>query len=399
MSDFLGAKMKQAKVDFLIVGGGIAGLWLLADLKSRGYSVLLCESKAIGAGQTIASQGIIHGGTKYALTGNVSKATTAIGEMPKYWKNALSGKGRVNLQNVKWLSQNQLLWTSPNIASKMTGFFASKVMKSRMQQVEKSSYPELFQHPDFKGNLYQLDEPVLDVPSLLQDFHQQYSDCMIQTNTENSKLIKKQDDWIFAATLADNEKLEINAQQIILSAGEGNQALSQPLGIKAPAMQCRPLQMIMLKSQQLPMIYAHALGVSDKPKVTITSHKDSDNKTVWYIGGEPAEKGVGKDANTLIKSTKEELQQLLSWVDFSNTEWSTFNINRAEGVQKSGKRPDQPVIKQIDNVCVAWPTKLAFAPMLASEISRLFSEIKPLADTKIPNELLKVQVAKAIWNH
>ena len=391
-------KIKQAKVDFLIVGGGIAGLWLLADLKARGYSVLLCESKAIGSGQTIASQGIIHGGTKYALTGNVSKATTAIGDMPARWKAALVGEGRVNLSDVQWLSKNQLLWTSPNIASKVTGFFASKVMKSRMQQVNKADYPELFQHQDFKGSLYQLDEPVLDIPSLLQSFHQQFSDNMIQNDAEHSKLLKKQNRWMFETVLPNNEKLHIQAQQIILSAGEGNQALAKPLGIDAPVMQRRPLQMIILKSKQLPMIYAHALGVSDKPKVTITSHKDENDNTVWYIGGEPAENGVGVSSEELIQATQKELQQLLPWVDFTDAEWSTFSVNRAEGEQNAGKRPNQPVVKQIDNVCITWPTKLAFAPMLTDQITQTFDTLTSIKDSQIPEGLPRSDVSKAIWD-
>jgi len=389
--------MKQAKVDFLIVGAGIAGLWLLADLKARGYSVLLCESKPIGSGQTVASQGIIHGGTKYALTGTASKATTAIGDMPKRWKAALAGKDNVNLSDVKWLSQHQLLWTSPNIASKVTGFFASKVMKSRMQLVDVANYPSLFQHPDFKGNLYQLDEPVLDVPSLLDSFYRQFSDCIIKSNIEDSGLVKDHNNWRFETALPDNDRLQIQAQQIILSAGEGNEALCKPLGDNAPTMQRRPLQMVMVKSQNLPLVYAHALGVSDKPKITITSHKNQQNQTVWYIGGEPAEKGVSKPANTLIQSTKAELQQLLPWLDFTNMEWSTFVINRAEGEQKEGKRPDQPVTKYIDNIAIGWPTKLAFAPMLADKIAEKFAGLKPLKDNYIPQNLPAVEVGKPVW--
>ena len=56
-------------LDVLIFGGGGAGLWLLDDLAARGYRVLLAEAGDLGAGQTIASQGIIHGGLKYALRG------------------------------------------------------------------------------------------------------------------------------------------------------------------------------------------------------------------------------------------------------------------------------------------------------------------------------------------
>ena len=62
------------KIDIAILGGGIAGLWLLNLLVSRGYSVVLLEKEALGAGQTIASQGMIHGGVKYALQGLLTDA-------------------------------------------------------------------------------------------------------------------------------------------------------------------------------------------------------------------------------------------------------------------------------------------------------------------------------------
>ena len=49
-------------VDVVIFGGGAAGLWTLDELHRAGRSVVLLESGDLGAGQTIASQGIIHGG-------------------------------------------------------------------------------------------------------------------------------------------------------------------------------------------------------------------------------------------------------------------------------------------------------------------------------------------------
>src|SRR5690606_14944511 len=53
-------------VDICILGGGIAGLWLNARLRQQGFSTLLIEPAALGGGQSTKSQGIIHGGTKYA---------------------------------------------------------------------------------------------------------------------------------------------------------------------------------------------------------------------------------------------------------------------------------------------------------------------------------------------
>jgi glycerol-3-phosphate dehydrogenase len=353
-------------VDVLIVGGGIAGLWLLAELRAQGVDAWLATDE-LGKGQTIASQGIIHGGTKYSLTGKLSGATLAIGDMPRLWREALQGEGAVDLRQARVLTESQLLWTSGGIGSRLTGFFASHAMKSRMAAVAKADYPALFQHPAFHGGLYRLDEPVLDIPSVLATLRTQWAEYLLCVDAARSQLQAQVGQYVYAACLADGTQQTIQARQIILTAGAGNASLLVNLGQHAPVMQRRPLQMVLAKGD-LPPLYAHALGMSDKPRVTITSHYAADGKTVWYIGGQPAEQGVGKPPREVIAATRRELQDLLPWMDFSATEWATWNVDRAEMAQADGGRPDQPNIAQVVNVTVAWPTKLAFAPMLAKQL-------------------------------
>ena len=367
------------KVDTLIIGGGIAGLWLLAELRAQGVNALLASDE-LGKGQTIASQGIIHGGTKYALTGKLTGATLAIGDMPRLWRAALHGEGAVDLRKVKVLTESQLLWTSGGIGSRLTGFFASHAMKSRMDAVPQDAYPELFRHSEFHGGLYRLDEPVLDVPSLLATLREQLRDALMQVDVQRSGLELVGDVYHYRAVLPDGVDMVIEAGHIVLTAGVGNEALLASTALsqresmlpersrrELPTMQRRPLQMVLLRGD-LPMIYAHALGMSDKPRATITSHRDAQGRVVWYIGGQPAEQGVGKPAAAVIAATRKELADLLPWVDFSAMEWATWLVDRAEGSQADGSRPDQPMLQRMANVTVAWPTKLAFAPMLAARL-------------------------------
>src|SRR5688500_2310975 len=96
--------------DIVILGGGIAGLWLLNRLRDAGYSVLLLENSALGAGQTIASQGMIHGGLKYALGGALTGASEAIADMPQHWQRCLQGQGDVDLRGTQLLSDTYYLW-------------------------------------------------------------------------------------------------------------------------------------------------------------------------------------------------------------------------------------------------------------------------------------------------
>ena len=357
-------------VDVLIVGGGIAGLWLLAELRAAGVNALLATDE-LGKGQTIASQGIIHGGTKYALTGKLTGATLAIGDMPRIWRSALNGEGAVDLKRVNILTESQLLWTSGGIGSRLTGFFASKAMKSRMEAVPNHAYPELFQTDAFHGGLYRLDEPVLDVPSLLTALREQLAEALMQVDVARSRLRLRDGKYYYEAVLPDSTVVDVMAQQIVLTAGAGNEALLASTAI-SQRMQRRPLQMVMMRGD-MPMVYAHALGMSDKPRATITSHQDSQGKTVWYIGGQPAEQGVGKPPSEVIAATRHELAELLPWVDFSDTEWATWDVDRAEMAQSDGGRPDQPGVTHVENVIVAWPTKLAFAPMLARQLLDSFA--------------------------
>lgn len=353
-------------VDVLIVGGGIAGLWLLAELRAQGVDAWLATDE-LGKGQTIASQGIIHGGTKYSLTGKLSGATLAIGDMPRLWREALRGEGAVDLRQARVLTESQLLWTSGGIGSRLTGFFASHAMKSRMEAVAKADYPALFQHAAFHGGLYRLDEPVLDIPSVLQTLRDQHAAALMQVDVRQSCLKLRDGQYYYVAQLPDGTSCDVLAQHIVLTAGAGNEQLLTGFGSDAPVMQRRPLQMVLAKGD-LPPLYAHALGMSDKPRVTITTHNAADGKTVWYIGGQPAEQGVGKSPREVIAATRRELQDLLPWMDFSATEWATWNVDRAEARQVDGSRPDQPMIFQQQNVTVAWPTKLAFAPLLARQV-------------------------------
>ena len=107
MSDAL-----NVQVDVAIFGGGVAGLWTLARLRKAGYNAVLFENGSLGAGQTRYAQGIIHGGTKYALTGKLTGSSEAIAEMPSFWRDCLMGKGELDLTTVKLMSEHQYMWST-----------------------------------------------------------------------------------------------------------------------------------------------------------------------------------------------------------------------------------------------------------------------------------------------
>jgi hypothetical protein len=131
-------------------------------------------------------------------------------------------------------------------------------------------------------------------------------------------------------------------------------------------MQLRPLHMVMAWGE-IPPIFAHCIGSGTTPRVTITSYPLADEKTVWNIGGQLAESGVGLSAEEQIAEAQHELQQLLPWLDYSGVSWATLRVDRAEPKMAGGRRPDSCFVQGDHGVITVWPTKLAFAPRVADE--------------------------------
>lgn len=386
--------------DVVIIGAGIAGLWLHHRLNNMGFHALLLENKTIGNAQTLSSQGIIHGGAKYALNGIFSKATQAIGAMPARWKDCLASNGEIDLSQANVLAEHQLLWSKEKLSSKMVSFFASKALSSRMQSVSEAARPDIFNHPNFKGALYQLDEPVLDIPSVLKCVIKPWQDRILHIPDSAIDWLKN-DGGIQAIRLANN--IEIQAQHFVLAAGEGNESLLNMLDINKPAMQRRPLQMVLCKSKNknnaLPAIYAHSLGSGSKPIATITSHFTETGNVVWYIGGNIAEQGAGKSCQQLIAEAQILLQDILPWFEPPELEWATHSVNRAEPKQSTLTRPDTAFVESNNNVHIAWPTKLALAPDLADRVINQLTKQNLQIGSHQPSSILPpAKVGQALWD-
>ena len=358
----------EARVDVAIVGGGIAGLWLLAELKAAGYSVLLCEAHALGDGQSLASQGIIHGGTKFALHGALSGAAAAIAAMPARWRQALQGDGAVDLRGARLLSDHQYLWSTERLGSRLSGFFASHLMRARMRSLLARDYPPALSDPGFSGTVYRLDEPVLDVVSVFAVLHQRYFDDLISVDPGYTRLGRPGGGEVLVDIRDRDERtLRIRAQRLVLCAGGGNEALGRALGGRVPSAQRRPLHMVMARGMGA-ALYAHCLGSGSMPRLTVTTHLDRSSQRVWYLGGALAEQGVGRSRDEQIAAARGELRELLPWIDLANTRWATLEVDRAEPATAAGGRPDGAVVESIDSVLMAWPTKLALAPALADQV-------------------------------
>lgn len=367
-------------VDVVVVGGGIAGLFTLAKLQQAGYRAVLLEKSALGSGQTGYSQGIIHGGSKYALLGKKTAAQQRIAGMPKYWRACLAGRGDIDLSACRVLADRQLMWALPTLSSAVSGFFAGRSMQSRVQKLTADKLPLSLQHPACKGQFYALDEPVLDVVSLLRVFAEGcgrsiITDCTVTVSKDNNDNDNDGTTLITAST--EQQQWQFKARKLIFTAGEGNADYTEH-------QQIRPLHMLTaVVPKEFGRLYVHVLEASDKPRLTITSyaHPDDERLLVWCIGGNIAEKGVNYSREQQIEQARRELSAVFSWQDWGAVAIDSFRINRAEG-SCDGKRPVAPTIVEQDDYLLAWPTKLALAPMLAEQLCQKITALLPPSDNE-----------------
>lgn len=367
----------MAQVDVLIYGGGIAGLWTLALLRHAGYSAVLLENSALGAGQTIQSQGIIHGGFKYAIPGAGDLASAkAIRKMPGRWKRNLDGLDVPDLSTATVHSRECLFWIPSGSRLRIKEKIGVRMLHAIPRKLARAEWPGIL---STATSVYAVPEPVLDTGSLLRG--------LAGANSEWVKLYKK-------------SSPQIDAKVTVLTAGRGNADLLRRFGHDPDIMQLRPLCMILLKGD-LPRIFGHCVEGS-KAALTITSHP-WQGQIVWQMGGEIAERFANEtDYATVRKGAMQTLQSHFPGLDLSGIQIATYAAARAEARTKQGRRPSGAhVMALAPNLIVAWPTKLALAPVLADEIlSEVSKSTKPSGAASVTLPDLPVPpVAPYPWEH
>jgi hypothetical protein len=132
---------------------------------------------------------------------------------------------------------------------------------------------------------------------------------------------------------------------------------------------------------------------------TITSHLDSANNIVWYIGGNIAEQGVNKDFDSITTEAEALLRDILPWFKLPELDWSSHAINRAEPKQSALSRPDTAFVESNNNIHIAWPTKLALAPALSdSVISALTKQGLTAKYHAINSYLPLADIGPSLWD-
>jgi glycerol-3-phosphate dehydrogenase len=361
-------------LDAVIVGGGVAGLWLLNLLTRRGYRVRLFEGGPLGGEQTLGSQGMIHGGLKYALAAKLTTASEAIARMPDRWRECLAGNGEVDLGGLAPLSEHYYLFAEGDTLGRLTTFFASRALRGRIEKLAAAEYPPGLAAYD--GVVYRLNDFVLDTRALTERLTDGLLDRVHQLRLEAPMLERSDSGW--QLNVADRH---LAARQLILTAGAGNGPLLKGLEIHQPQMQLRPLHQVVVRHPDLPPLHAHCLTAlrRSEPRLTITSHPEPSHagQWLWYLGGQLATDGVDRDEPAQIAAARQELDRCVPWIDLRGAEIECHRYDRAEPYQPDRRRPDEAFVTRTGDAVVCWPTKLSLTPDLGDRVLDLLHPPEP----------------------
>lgn len=379
-----------ASPDIVIFGAGIAGLWTFHRLKNIGYDVLLLERETIGCGQTIASQGIIHSGLKFSLAGKVNALARTISAMPQIWKDCLQGNGEIDLSAAKMSATSQQLLIPSGFMGGLTALVAQRALGNNVHTIPQDQWPSHITQSGFKGSLIFMDEPVLDIPSVLRALATPYQDCIRKISAEEAN-----------APFAFLKQHNITAKRVIFTAAQSNHMIAKSNtddgGLET---QKRPLLQGMMKNAPFPL-FAHLVGKTDKPVASITTHTHQDGSLVWYFGGGVAERAKEDEPALVIKAAQNALHAYLPKLDITKVQWDVLPIDRVEGKSKTDSwMPDTPTIHKTPNALYCWPTKLTFAPMLARMVIEDLQQnnIKPSGNTCDYNFLPMAEYTQTPWD-
>lgn len=364
-----------ARCDVLVIGGGVCGLWTLHALRVAGYDAWLIERSALGDGQTIASQGILHAGAKYRLPGNAVDAAQAVADVQEAWEDALVYNDMADplppdLGGVNIIDERTLLWTTPGLGSRVAAKGARAIMRSKVMRLARDRWPGGFDGAPKGVEIYETVEMVLEPSSLLGTLATgQWTDGRVRRGRVVG--IETAGDACSVRIGDGDGAITLSADAVVLAAGEGNEALLDLSGAGGDRlMQRRPLHQLVAIGAPFDL-NGHCLQMSvDKPALTVTTG-ELDGERTWYFGGGPSEDGVGRSAADQIAAGRDAVTKCLPWVDQSGFEWRVFPIDRAEGRTAGGKRPSEAVATWAsdaggnDRVLAVWPTKLVLAPRAA----------------------------------
>ena len=342
---------RTLSVDAAIVGAGIAGLWSANLLAQRGLSVVVCDPKGAGGEQTLASQGIVHGGRKYALDGHAPLAG-ALKSMPGRWRKCLDGAGEIDLREVEVL--------------------ADKVRFHRGSAT------------------FELDDFVIDVVALMRTLGEPVAERILALDVPPESLVR---------TDTGIDRIEVGACTIrarvyLFAAGAGNEALARRAGFPRLDMRHRPLRQTVVRLDRNPGVFAHwAAGDEAEPTLTATSHGN-----VLSIGGSAADAGAKCDETAHSTRVAALLREAFPTLDLDGARFETFVAVRAEPPADSIRDIPDAFVARHGNCLLCLPVKLSLAPRLGDLVLAELRELAPAPGTWQGNQRARAVFAPSPYS-
>lgn len=378
------------RFDVVIVGGGIVGLWVLDEVRRRGSRGLLIERDGIGAGQSGWSQGILHSGLKYMLDGRASASAESVGDVVERWRGCFEGRAEPSLPAGCVLSERHVLWSAGGLAGRAGLVGAKLAMRSGPRAVEGEERPRLLR--DARGAVFAVAEQVIDVRAVLSALHERNREACVRGDVQGIEYAR---DGVRVRVVSEGGEAEVWTRRVVLAAGGGNEGLRAKAGLEGDAQQIRPLRMVLMRGEGLPMFFGHCVA-GRRTRMTVTSVRDVQGRVVWQVGGDVAERGAGMSETETIEFAQKDLSACLPALDQRGVEWATYEAPRAEGAN-GGKRPERERVIEEGAVITAWPTKLVLAPRVARRISEFIAPAESGDQTEWPR-LQQAELAEMVWD-
>src|SRR5262245_39742307 len=305
--------MRTYYSDIVVVGGGIAGLWALNRLCHAGYAAVLIERDSLGAGQTLASQGILHGGHRYLLGGRPDDHARAIAPMPAIWRACLAGKSKVNLAAATILAREQHPWLPKALPRGPRGSFAAHAVGARIDRIEPRAWPLALRDLGLpKGDLYRLREDVVDPRTIVIELARPWMERIYRAEVVD---VVANGQVVTQVTLqAESMVISLRARYFIFAAGRGNERLVNILQPGNQATQRRPGKQLLGQCMRQP-ISRRCASDGPRPGVTVTAQPLPDGGYGWYLGGLLADRASELSDEDAIAFAASELKSLFPGLD------------------------------------------------------------------------------------
>jgi hypothetical protein len=314
--------------------------------------------------------------------------------MPALWRECLEGRGEINLSAVPLAANATYLWPDKSIASRFASLFAPRFRSARSAPLARDERPEAFRDDRFRGSVFRLDEFVLDVPALVHALAGPHAGRILKLDAAKAK---PGDGGAFVWDLPE-ARVTLRPRRVVLTVGQGFEELSRWPGLSGFVLYRRPLHMVIVEHDCPLPVFGHCVGRSTTPLLTVTTHPVGKGRYIWYLGGGLAEDGAGRASEDQIRTARDLLAKCIPWLELGRRKWRAARIDRVVVAQPGRDDRPSPFAAVAGKFIVAWPSRLALAPLLARRIIALLPDPTGLPERLDELEIVPLPaIAAAPW--